>query len=80
MKGLGYGDGYIYAHDTEDGIGEMSCLPDSLKGTDYFQPGARGFETELAARMEQIREWHTRRQARTRKTATNKEPDTGDKE
>jgi len=80
MKGLGYGKGYIYAHDTDDGIGQMSCLPDSLKGTDYFQPGARGFETELAARMEQIREWHTRRQARDRKTNTTQEPDTGDKE
>ncbi len=80
MKGLGYGDGYIYAHDTEDGIGQMSCLPDSLKGTDYFQPGARGFETELAARMEQIREWHTRRQARAGRTSTTPEPDTGDQE
>ena len=82
MKGLGFGEGYIYAHDTEDGIGDMSCLPDSLKGTDYFQPGARGFETELAARMEQIRKWHSRRRARARTEppSTPTEPDTGDNE
>jgi len=64
MKELGFGDGYVYAHDTDDGISEMSCLPDSLRGTDYFQPGERGFEKELAARMEQIRRWHDRRRSR----------------
>ncbi|MCK9994940.1 MAG: replication-associated recombination protein A, partial [Candidatus Krumholzibacteria bacterium] len=80
MKGLGFGEGYIYAHDTDDGIGDMGCLPDSLKGTDYFQPGTRGFEIELAARMEQIRKWHTRRRTRTEKTSTPPEHDTGDNE
>jgi putative ATPase len=64
MKKLGFGSGYIYSHDTDSGIGDMSCLPDSLKGTDFFQPGTRGFETELAARMEQIRMWHDRRRTR----------------
>jgi putative ATPase len=91
MKKLGFGDGYIYAHDTDEGIGSMSCLPDSLKGMDFYQPGTRGFETELAARMEQIRTWHARRKARAGKTAgpdadsgektlsTPPEPETGDK-
>ena len=82
MKGLGFGEGYIYAHDTDDGIGDMSCLPDSLTGTDYFQPGTRGFETELAARMEQIRKWHSRRRARARteQPSPPAEPDPGDNE
>ena len=31
MKDLGYGEGYVYAHDTADGIAEMSCLPDDLR-------------------------------------------------
>jgi putative ATPase len=65
MKELGFGDGYVYAHDTEDGIGDISCLPDSLKGTEYYRPGARGFEKELADRMKQIRQWHARRKSRT---------------
>ncbi len=90
MKELGFGGGYIYAHDTDQGIGDMNCLPDSLKGTDFFQPGTRGFETELAARMEQIRKWHARRRARAAPAAglgansvkktlsTPTEPKTGD--
>ncbi len=71
MKNLGFGHGYIYAHDTDDGIGQMSCLPDSLKGTDYFQPASKGFEAELAARMEQIRSWHAHRQTRSTHPAAN---------
>ncbi len=62
MKGLGYGKGYVYAPDTADGVAEMSCLPDTLRGTDYFEPGRRGFEAELAERMARIRRWHERRQ------------------
>jgi len=62
MKDLGYGDGYAYAHDNRDGLAEMSCLPDALRGTDYYEPGRRGFEVDLAERMAQIRLWHARRQ------------------
>ena len=67
MKNLGFGRDYIYAHDTDEGIGEMSCLPESLRGTDYFQPASKGFEAELAARMDQIRQWHARRKGRAEK-------------
>jgi len=62
MKGLGYGDGYAYAHDNDDGLAQMSCLPETLRDTTYYKPGKRGFEVELADRMEQIRRWHERRQ------------------
>lgn len=58
MKGLGYGKGYAYAHDNNDGISEMTCLPESLQDRVFFQPGRRGFELELERRMEQIRQWH----------------------
>ncbi|MDX2475357.1 MAG: replication-associated recombination protein A [Candidatus Krumholzibacteria bacterium] len=61
MKTLGHGDGYVYAPDTADGMADMSCLPDTLRGTNYFEPGQRGFEAELAARMDKIQRWHQRR-------------------
>ncbi|MBR0399384.1 MAG: replication-associated recombination protein A, partial [Mogibacterium sp.] len=35
MKELDYGKGYIYAHDTEDKIADMECLPENLQGTQY---------------------------------------------
>jgi putative ATPase len=61
MKEVGYGEGYVYAHDTPDGLAGMTCLPDDLAGTVYYTPGRRGYEVELAARLEQIRQWHERR-------------------
>jgi putative ATPase len=78
MKELGFGDGYVYAHDTADGIADMSCLPDDLRGTDYYRPGARGFEKELADRMEKIRRWHERRVRRSGRGSET--PGTGDQE
>jgi putative ATPase len=62
MKALGHGEGYAYAHDQADGLAAMNCLPDALQGACYYEPGRRGFEAELGARMEQIRRWHERRQ------------------
>ncbi len=38
MKDLHYGDGYVYAHDTEEKIARMQCLPDSLAGREYYHP------------------------------------------
>jgi hypothetical protein len=64
MKEVGYGDGYVYAHDTLDGLGDMGCLPDALAGTTYYAPGRRGFEAELSGRIERIRQWHERRRRR----------------
>jgi putative ATPase len=61
MKGLGFGEGYQYAHDTAAGITGMNCLPDSLQEVAYYLPRGRGFEKELAARMDKIRQWHERR-------------------
>ena len=42
MKDLGYGDGYQYAHDTEDKLTNMQCLPDSLKDKEYYRPTKQG--------------------------------------
>ena len=57
MKDLNYGEGYIYAHDTEEKVARMQCLPDSLKDTVYYKPGRSGKEAETADRLEQIRKW-----------------------
>jgi putative ATPase len=55
MKELGYAKGYRYAHDEEDKVADMDCLPDSLKGRTYYRPTQEGREKQLAARMEEIR-------------------------
>ena len=57
MKDLGYGDGYQYAHDTEDKLTDMECLPDSLKGREYYHPVKQGLEERIAERLKQIKDW-----------------------
>ena len=44
MRNLGYGKDYVYAHDTEEGVGGIECLPDRLRGTRYYRPGGSGEE------------------------------------
>jgi putative ATPase len=55
MKNIGYGDGYQYAHDQEDKVTDMACLPGSLAGKTYYHPTDQGFEARLRQRMEEIR-------------------------
>ena len=57
MKELDYGKGYIYAHDTEDKIADMECLPESLRGREYYHPGDQGFEPRFKERYESIKKW-----------------------
>ena len=57
MKELDYGKGYIYAHDTEDKIADMECLPENLRGTEYYHPGNQGFEPRFKERYESIKKW-----------------------
>ena len=57
MKELDYGKGYVYAHDTEDKIADMECLPDNLRGRQYYHPGDQGFEPRFRDRYEAIRKW-----------------------
>lgn len=54
MKNVGYGEGYKYAHDDEQKVTEMQCLPDNLSGRTYYQPSDQGFEARLRARMAEI--------------------------
>ena len=51
MKGLGYGKGYQYAHDSPDTICLRSTCPTSLRGTELYQPGPFGYERRVAERL-----------------------------
>ena len=51
MKAEGYGVGYEYAHDREDAVTALSCLPDRLRDRRFYNPTARGFEETLSARL-----------------------------
>jgi putative ATPase len=55
MKNVGYGRGYQYAHDYDEKVTDMSCLPDSLAGRSYYTPTDQGFEKRLRQRLEEIR-------------------------
>jgi putative ATPase len=55
MKNIGYGRGYQYAHDHDDKLTGMSCLPASLAGRSFYQPTEQGFEARLRQRLDEIR-------------------------
>lgn len=57
MKDLGYGDGYQYAHDTEEKLTNMQCLPDSLLERQYYRPTDQGVEARFKERLQQIKAW-----------------------
>ena len=60
MKHVGYGKGYQYAHDSEDKVTDMQCLPDNLAGRNYYQPTDQGFEQRLRQRLDEIRKIKSR--------------------
>jgi putative ATPase len=55
MKAWGYGSGYQHAHQFEDAVNTMECLPDNLLGTVFYKPTDRGLEQRIAQRLEEIR-------------------------
>ena len=60
MKELDYGKGYKYAHDYEDKLTDMQCLPDSLIGREYYKPTEQGVEKKFKERLREIKEWKKR--------------------
>ena len=54
MKDLHYGEGYRYAHDEENAITDMECLPDSLSGHQYYVPSGYGSEEKVRRRMQHL--------------------------
>lgn len=57
MEQLHYGEGYEYAHDTEEKLTHMECLPESMKGREYYHPTSQGEEKQVQERLRKIREW-----------------------
>ena len=57
MKELNYGKDYKFAHDYEEKMTSMQCLPDSLVGREYYKPTEQGMETKYKTKLEQIKEW-----------------------
>ena len=55
MKSFGYGEGYQYAHNLEEKVADMQCLPDNLKDRVYYHPTEEGIEKRIKARLEEIR-------------------------
>ncbi|HEY6371024.1 MAG TPA: replication-associated recombination protein A [Candidatus Sulfotelmatobacter sp.] len=60
MKGLGYGQGYQYAHDLEGKVADMLCLPDNLSGRVYYRPTNEGVERRIRERMEEVKRQRSR--------------------
>jgi putative ATPase len=55
MKNIGYAQGYKYAHNFDDKVTDMTCLPDNLSSRTYYKPTDQGFEARLRTRMDEIR-------------------------
>jgi putative ATPase len=63
MKKLGYGAGYQYAHDLDEKVADMQCLPDNLRNRTYYHPTLEGVEKRIRERLEEIK----RKRAATKK-------------
>ncbi|MBO4343709.1 MAG: replication-associated recombination protein A [Clostridia bacterium] len=67
MQELDYGKGYQYAHDTEDKLTNMECMPPSLKGKTYYYPTTQGNEIKFKDRLEMIKKWKKEHAAKREK-------------
>jgi putative ATPase len=67
MKGLGYGKGYEYAHNTEEKVADMQCLPDSLQNRTYYHPTNEGVEKRIAERLSEIKRLKSSVSSRTKR-------------
>ena len=62
MKSIGYGEGYAYDHDAEDGFSGQDYFPEGLKRPVFYAPPERGFERELRRRLDWFAKQRARRQ------------------
>lgn len=67
MQQLHYGEGYQYAHDTQEKLTDMQCLPDDLAGRVYYRPTEQGLEARYKQRLEEIKAWKKARREEKRK-------------
>ena len=65
MKDLGYGKDYRYAHDEEEAVADMDCLPPGLAGGHYYHPSKEGLEKQIGDRLEERKKRLTARKQRS---------------
>ena len=53
---LGFGDGYLYAHDFPEGVAPLNFMPEGMEGKRYYEPTERGFEGNITPRLAAIRQ------------------------
>ena len=61
MKEIGYGKGYAYDHDAEDGFSGSNYWPEEMRPQDFYSPTDRGHEKRIAERLEH---WKSLKSAR----------------
>jgi putative ATPase len=79
MGHLGYGRGYQYAHNLDEKVAAMDCLPESLAGRTYYRPTDQGFEQRLRQRLEEIRHIKTSARQHPEKPEKPKKPEKPEK-
>lgn len=57
MRELNYGKNYQYAHDFDEKLTAMQCLPDNLQNREYYRPTGQGSEARYKSRLESIKKW-----------------------
>jgi putative ATPase len=70
MKGLGYGKGYQYAHDLDEKVADMECLPDNLRNRVYYEPANEGLEKRIREQLDENKQ----RKAKAMQKRATKDP------
>ena len=65
MKDIGYGAGYSYDHNTEEGFSGDNYWPDAMEPQSYYEPVERGFEREVKKRLDYWNKLRAERGARS---------------
>ena len=63
MKDIGYGAGYAYDHDAEDGFSGQNYFPEGMKRPVFYAPPERGFERELKKRIDYFSKLRAKRES-----------------
>ena len=74
MKGLGYARGYQYAHDLENKVADMQCLPDNLREREYYVPTNEGVERRIRERLEEIKRLRGGSTERSQQSSARRKP------
>lgn len=55
MRSMGYSKGYLYPHSFEGAVTEQDCMPEELRGREYYEPSERGYEAGLREYLTRVR-------------------------